>query len=527
MQPRKYLKQLVLDEPFLALLTTLNEAQVPRVLQSYAASLVAISPRGTARGVRRLTSAYVWSRGRYYHDAALAGPMRELVDALEAAQHDDGTYDQGNLHSPPDSAFTLQDLCLIWTLLHEDGRPASQPIIAALERIIRKAGPALASGGVHTPNHRWEVCAALARINRLWPHRSYRKRIDDWLGEGIDIDPEGQYSERSSIYAAGVTNPCLLTIAWLRGKDKLLHHVRRNLEATLYLLEPNGDVETVHSRRQDQGRVRDIWWYLLQYRELALHDRNGQFARVAKLIEERGVGELGDFLAEVLERPELGVVLPAPAALPDRYTRVFSNSGLARVRRGSTTASIFGGTDFHAIPDIASGLSTNPTFFKLRMGQAILDSVRISPPFFSTGTSGAMGLRCRALPIVCRTTSRFRTTFHYHDDTAAVMATTHSPMMAGSSRRWTSRTAQSSSACSVRRSSSRKGTAGSTSTLASRNRPCPLLSSSASAGAGVSRACRRSAAPAITSWWMASGPTQSTMTASSSVRAMAPAPYSR
>ena len=167
MQPRKSRKELVLDEPFLALLTTLNEAQVSRVLQSYVAGLVAISPRGTARGVRRLTSAYVWSRGRYYHDAALAGPMRELVNALEAAQHDDGTYDQGNLHSPPDSAFTLQDLCLIWTLLNEDGRPASQPIIAALERIIRKAGPALASGGVHTPNHRWEVCAALARIDHL------------------------------------------------------------------------------------------------------------------------------------------------------------------------------------------------------------------------------------------------------------------------------------------------------------------------------------------------------------------------
>ncbi len=395
MQPRKYLKQLVLDEPFLALLAALNEAQVPRVLQSYAAGLTAISPRGTARGVRRLTSAYVWSKGRYYHDETLVGPMREMVDALETAQHDDGTYDQGNLRSPPDSAFTLQDLCLIWTLLHEDGRPTSQSIIAALERIIRKAGPALASGGVHTPNHRWEVCAALARINHLWPHRSYRKRIDDWLGEGIDIDPEGQYSERSSIYAAGVTNPCLLTIAWLQGKDKLLRHVRRNLEATLYLLEPNGDVETVHSRRQDQGHVRDIWWYLLQYRELALRDGNGQFAGVAKLIEERGVGEFGDFLAEVLERPEIGMPLPAPAALPDRYTRVFSKSGLARVRRGSTTASIFGGTDFHAIPDIASGLSSNPTFFKLRKGQAILDSVRISPQFFCTGHFRSNGLEVR------------------------------------------------------------------------------------------------------------------------------------
>ena len=66
-----------------------------------------------------------------------------------------------------------------------------------------------------------------------------------------------------------------------------------------------------------------------------------------------------------------------------------------RIRRDNTTASIFGGTDWHnrrstlgrptAIREIASGLSTNPTFFKLGKGAAILDSVRMSPRFFSTG----------------------------------------------------------------------------------------------------------------------------------------------
>jgi hypothetical protein len=70
-----------------------------------------------------------------------------------------------------------------------------------------------------------------------------------------------------------------LTIAWLLDRPELISHVRRNVEATLYLLDPNGEVETVHSRRQDQTHIRDIWPYLLQYRELALLDGNGQFAR--------------------------------------------------------------------------------------------------------------------------------------------------------------------------------------------------------------------------------------------------------
>ena len=42
---------------------------------------------------------------------------------------------------------------------------------------------------------------------------------------------------------------------------------------------------------------------------------------------------------------------------------------------------------------IASGLSTNPTFFKLRHGAAILDSVRLSPQFFSTGHFRSDGMR--------------------------------------------------------------------------------------------------------------------------------------
>jgi hypothetical protein len=380
------------DATFLMALSAANDARLPADLQADRTSLAAVSPRGAARNLRRLAAAYVCSRSSYYHDPLLAGPMQELAAALEAAQNDDGTYDQGNLHSPPDSGFTLQDLCIIWALLAQDGRPASKPVTAALERIIRKAGPALAAGGVHTPNHRWEVCAALARINRLWPSESYVKCIEEWLGEGIDIDAEGQYSERSAIYASAVTNPCLLTMARLLGRPELRQPVRANLAATLYLLEPNGEVETVHSRRQDQTQTRPIWPYLLQYRELALLDGNGQFARLAGMIERRGEGELGEFLAEVLEHPALGARLPAEAELPERYARVFQRSGLARLRRGAVTASVFGGTDVHAVAAIASGLASNPTFFKLRRGEAILDSVRISPQFFSTGHFRSNGL---------------------------------------------------------------------------------------------------------------------------------------
>ncbi|WP_350280709.1 hypothetical protein [Kribbella sp. HUAS MG21] len=379
------------DEDFLRVLTDANQKQIPLVLGNF--QNVSDSVRTVARKARRLVSGYVWGRSAYHHDAALLGPLQWLVGQLAARQHEDGLYDVGNLHSPPDSAFAIQDVCMLYALLDADGQPETAALRDTLAAVVKKAGPALASGGVHTPNHRWEVSAALARAHHLFPDRRYAARIDDWLDEGIDATPDGIYSERSSTYAAEVTNPCLLTIAWLRGKPALLDYVRRNLDVTLYLLEPNGEVDTTASRRQDQNRIREVWWYLTQFRELALHDRDGRFTTIAKSIEARGTGELGDFLAEVLERPELSAVLPAAQPVPTDFVQHYPSQASVRVRRGARTATVFGGTDFHDLPLIASGLSTNPTFFKLRSGAAILDSVRLSPQFFSTGHFRSDGLR--------------------------------------------------------------------------------------------------------------------------------------
>jgi hypothetical protein len=378
------------DEDLLHLLTEANRKQIPPVLGNYRKRSETV--RNVARNARRLVSAYVWDRSPYHHDPALLGPLTWLVEQLAVRQHDNGLYDLGNLHSPPDTAFAIQDVCVLYSLLDADGRTETAGLRATLASVVQKAAPALATGGVHTPNHRWEVSAALARSHHLFPDRRYVARIEDWLAEGIDATADGIYSERSSTYAAEVTNPCLLTIAWLHDQPELVDYVRRNLEMTLYHLEPNGEVDTTASRRQDQKVVREVWWYLLQFRELALHTGDGRFTTVAKSIEARGAGELGDFLAEVLERPELSAVLPAAAPVPSDFVQYFPSQASARVRRGTRTATIFGGTDFHDLPVIASGLSTNPTFFKFRHGAAVLDSVRLSPQFFGTGHFRADGL---------------------------------------------------------------------------------------------------------------------------------------
>jgi hypothetical protein len=170
----------------------------------------------------------------------------------------------------------------------------------------------------------------------------------------------------------------------------------------------------VQSRRQDQAGIQDVWKYLTHFRELAIRGQDERFAAVAEQILDRveanpasfatSFYSVGEFLAEALAYPDITAVLPGPPQPVTRYTRFFRGSQLVRIRRDRTSASIFGGTDWHnrrrdsagnrtTIREIASGLSTNPTFFKMRKGEAVLDSVRMSPRFFSTGHFRSDGVR--------------------------------------------------------------------------------------------------------------------------------------
>lgn len=395
------------DNRFLDTLTKINDLQVSNTLAGYQGQIDNLaSPRALAQSAMRLVSAYVNPRGANFHSATLLGPIATLLRAVAERQNPSGLYDIGNLDSPPDTSFVIADLGLSYVLLAKDNQAATVALRKQYAAIMRKSGPALVEGGVHTPNHRWEICKALAHLYHLWPSRIMKARINDWLGEGIDADAEGEYSERSPNYAAEVTNKSLLTVARYADKPRLYGDVRRNLLLTLYRIQPNGEVETVHSRRQDQTGIQESWKYLTHYREVALRSDDGRLAAAAERILDRVAADpaayatsgysVGEFLAEALAYPEITAVLPVSEPVPTTFTKISKSSGLVTLGRGATTARIFGGTDWHnrridsdgqptSIREIASGLSTNPTFFKLRKGAAILDSVRLSPRFFSTG----------------------------------------------------------------------------------------------------------------------------------------------
>ena len=347
--------------------------------------------------IKAFTTAYLTPRSRWFGDGTLLAAAQEQVKALTALQGGDGLFGGDNLASPPDSAFTVNDLCVTADLIGRAGRPELEGLETGLARILRPITPALLTGGVHTPNHRWEICAALARLHRLAPDPRLPARIDQWLAEGIDLQPDGMYSERSPLYASAVTNPSLLAVADVLGRPELLEPVRRNLAAFAGLFDEDGVVESVHSRRQDQRKRFDGAGFLAQYLRFAHSDRRPDYAAIAAGILARGIGgELAaDVLATVLLDPSLADALPQPPAAGPAApaTTLLADSGLARVRSGRRAVTVYGGGDMHRHPHVGSGLATNPTFLRFRHGEAVLESVRLAADFFSLGPFRSAGLR--------------------------------------------------------------------------------------------------------------------------------------
>jgi hypothetical protein len=373
-----------IDTAFLAAVTAAADERAREVLDGVDA-LLASEPhhRAVMSGVKTLAACAIHPDSVHFGSEEAARAAGRLVEFLAGMQGENGLFDGENLASPPDTAFTINDLCDAYALLEGAPEPL-RPLAGALERIALAAAGPLRLGGVHTPNHRWELSAALARLNRHWPDERLVARVDEWLAEGIDIAADGLYSERSPNYALYVSNPSLTAIGTALDRPELLDAVCLNLEAIAATTLPDGTVETVHSRRQDQRGTIPLAPFLMQFRRFAIERGRGDFATIVEQILDEPPVHPADALAEILLEPALAGPLPI-AEKPQPVRTVFDSAGLAVIREGDFAATVFGGSDYASQPQIRSGLATNPTFLRVFSGAAVLDSVRLSRDFFGLG----------------------------------------------------------------------------------------------------------------------------------------------
>jgi hypothetical protein len=360
--------------------------------------------RESMRRAKLFVAAYLAEDSGHHGDRDMLVRALEHADLLAAMQTPSGLFSGGdNLESPPDTGFTVNDLCDVIELTRLGSDELLDRIRARLVEIADRVRPALVTGGVHTPNHRWEICAALARLHRLHPDEEVLARIDRWLAEGIDIGAGGQYSERSANYAVHVSNPALLAMGDILDRPSLHDIVERNLAATLLLIHPDATVETVHSRRQDQKDPRfALAPFLVAFRRLAIQRDRADFAWAAELAEQDGIDEPQTVLAEALLVPELRGSMPAAAAPGREGLRVWHREGLAIDTQPARRLVVFGGSDHAAMRRVRSGLANNPTFLRLFAGDAILESARLSRDFFGLGPFRADGLAVEGERIVLR-----------------------------------------------------------------------------------------------------------------------------
>jgi len=181
----------VLDDDMMKRLATANDKQVEALLRSVSADNFIFS-RKVGSDLACLAASYCYTGSAYYQSALIVPKLEILIEGLEKCQTADGTFNNSaNPESPPDTAFLIEYLNAAAAILIKNNSDAITNINSRIKKIIVRSGETLVTGGIHTPNHRWVVCAALAGIHAIYPNKKYIDRIEDWLGEGIFMDSDG------------------------------------------------------------------------------------------------------------------------------------------------------------------------------------------------------------------------------------------------------------------------------------------------------------------------------------------------
>lgn len=259
-------------------------------------------------------------------------------------QYPDGSIDllPNNFQSAADTAFLLDSMVTSYLIL-KDMEPCRKiaDIMGLLEKFIKKSRHCLIYGKPHTNNHRWVISGIASWINTIFPDKRLVKRVKEYLGEGIDIDPDGIYSERSMIYT-GASNFYLLKVAKYLPDPRLYVKIGKSLNFLLYNVRDDRTGVADISWRQDRGS-RDINIMRLNaipFLEMAIKEKNGLYASMWDLLVGISTPDLSVFAlyGEELQKLEKAERKP----LPDGYARYFADNSLFRIRRKRFDCAIMG-----------------------------------------------------------------------------------------------------------------------------------------------------------------------------------------
>ena len=316
------------------------------------------------------------------HDhEVLARALRRGMAFLLSRQHADGRLDLGGAYSPNEAGFPATGLAIAYARLQARPLDPLIDLLPLLETFLRRAGEAILAGSAYTANHRWTAaCAPLAALHRLWPDPRYLAKIEDYLSDGLDCDADGCWFEERSPNYNGVANMGVLALAGLLDRADLNDVVVRNGRFVLRCLQPNGEIDSSFSLRQDRAEpgCRPATYGVA--RRWAQLTGDGRFTALAQrlLPTVQPLHEIVPLLFQMEDHPG---ALPAARPIEDRYDEHFSNTSIFRRRRGRTALTLAAdpGSHFYdTVRDQWGGARHSDDWFHLHHGPLVIQSLHLA-----------------------------------------------------------------------------------------------------------------------------------------------------
>lgn len=329
---------------------------------------------GTAGFIQNLGFSYCSESSEYFNNPEIFERIIIALKFIESKQRESGFIDlrDRNYDSPPDTAFSIGGLYPIaWMTKNIPGIEKGEELYAAMRPFVVKAASSIADhGGFHTPNHRWIIMGAMSGANEVYPELNCRAAIDSYLAEGIDLNDDGIYSEKSIFYSAHI-NRKLIDAYYFLKSDYIIENIAKNCRCIADLMNDDSSILTSISIRQDNGKHVFPFSFLSCFYFAAKHTGDMRlFSAIDKICKKNPVQDVmliylfarnPEWLEDNFETPEF----------KQPETKLFADTGLWTLRRDELDVFVM------------KGITTQMC---IRYGEVFLKSIKIFCPYFNEAT---------------------------------------------------------------------------------------------------------------------------------------------
>lgn len=328
----------------------------------------------TSDFIQNIGFSYCSKNSKYFNSSEIFERLLIALKFMESKQRESGFIDlrDRNYDSPPDTAFALGTLYPIaWMAKHVPGIEKGEELYNAIRPFVVKGASSIADhGGFHTPNHRWIIAGAMSGSNDVYPELNCRDAINSYFREGIDLNNDGIYSEKSILYSAHI-NRKLIDAYYFSGDDYIAQNIVKNCRCIADFMNDDSSILTSVSIRQDNGKhVFPLDFVSCFYFAAKYANDEHLFSAIDKICEKNPVQDV--MLIYLFARnPEWLKDDIKITEFKQPETKLFADTGIWTLHRDELDVFVM------------KGITTQMC---IRYGEVFLKAVKIFAPYFNEAT---------------------------------------------------------------------------------------------------------------------------------------------